>query len=95
MCPNCEGFYNFKHFDGGEVYTGDDNACNIIRIGDIKFKMFDGMIRTLKNVIYFMVEKKFNIYKVIGSIKIILQDRGMNFEDLKRVIKIIKSCYKR
>ncbi|KAH9744862.1 hypothetical protein KPL70_003863 [Citrus sinensis] len=41
---------NTKAVDGGRVLMGNNNVCNIVGIGSVKIKMFDGTIRSLHEV---------------------------------------------
>ena len=43
MCPNREMFLDFKEFNGGVVYMGNDSTYNMTGIGLIQIKMFDGI----------------------------------------------------
>ena len=52
MCPELDWFHNIKSYDGGKVYMGDDSTYKITGIGNIKLKMSDGMVRTLRDVRY-------------------------------------------
>ncbi|KAE8674175.1 hypothetical protein F3Y22_tig00111769pilonHSYRG00531 [Hibiscus syriacus] len=36
--------------NSGSVYLGDDRCCNIVGIGDVRIKMYDGSVRTLSVV---------------------------------------------
>ena len=44
MCPNREMFLDFKKFNGGVVYMGNDTTCKMMGIGSVQIKMFDGVI---------------------------------------------------
>jgi len=37
-----ERFSTFEKLDGGVVIMGNDHACQIVRIGTIRIKIFDG-----------------------------------------------------
>ena len=52
MCPNRDWFSSFEKLDGCSLVMGDDHPCNMEGIGIIQIKMFDGMIRELKEVRY-------------------------------------------
>ena len=47
-----EWFAGFEKLDGGLVMFGDDHTCQNEGIGIIRIKLFDEMIRELKNVMY-------------------------------------------
>ena len=43
---------DYQKIDGGKVILGDNRTCQVEGIGMVSFKMFDGIVRTLKNVRY-------------------------------------------
>jgi len=51
-------FASFSKLDGGLVSLGDGHTCQIEEIGTVRIKLFNGMIRELKNVRYFSQLKK-------------------------------------
>ena len=52
MCPNREWFSSFEKLEGCSVVMGDDHPCIMEGVGTIQIKMFDGMVRELKEVRY-------------------------------------------
>ena len=50
MTPNKEWFHTYRAVDSGSVLMGNDASCKVTGIGNIKIKMYDGMIRTLGDV---------------------------------------------
>ncbi|KAL0318292.1 UNVERIFIED_CONTAM: Retrovirus-related Pol polyprotein from transposon TNT 1-94 [Sesamum angustifolium] len=50
ITPNREWFTPYRSGNSGSVYLGDDRCCNIISVGDVRIKMYDGTIRTLYDV---------------------------------------------
>ncbi|KAH9696615.1 hypothetical protein KPL71_023232 [Citrus sinensis] len=50
MCPNKNLFTNYETCDGGIVVMGNDSSCRVVGRGSIRLKMFDGMIRELRDV---------------------------------------------
>ena len=52
MTSHREWFLNYRDIGGGKVILGNNHACNIKGIGDIKLKMHDGIIKTLTAVRY-------------------------------------------
>ncbi|KAH9668818.1 hypothetical protein KPL70_021529 [Citrus sinensis] len=50
MTSRREWFYTYKPISGGSVYMGDDNALEIVSVGTIKIKIFDGTIHTIEEV---------------------------------------------
>ena len=52
VCPKSEWFANFEKLDRGLVMFDDGHTCQIKGIGTVHIKLFDGMIRELKDVRY-------------------------------------------
>ncbi|KAK4431089.1 Retrovirus-related Pol polyprotein from transposon TNT 1-94 [Sesamum alatum] len=50
IMPNREWFTSYRSGNSGSVYFGDDRCCNIVGIGDVRIKMYDGTVRTLCDV---------------------------------------------
>ncbi|KAH9699562.1 hypothetical protein KPL71_024410 [Citrus sinensis] len=50
MWPNKNLFTNYETCDGGIVVMGNDSSCRVVGRGSIRLKMFDGMIRELRDV---------------------------------------------
>ena len=40
----------YKSTNSGCVYLGDDRCCNIVGIGDVRIRMYYGIVRTLCDV---------------------------------------------
>ena len=59
VCSNKDWFYNFEKLDGCSIVMGDDRPCNMEGIGIIPIKMFDGIVRELKNVGMYLSCKNF------------------------------------
>ncbi|KAE8731151.1 hypothetical protein F3Y22_tig00002840pilonHSYRG00482 [Hibiscus syriacus] len=62
ITPNREWFSTYRSVNYGSVYLGDDRCCNIVGIGDVRIKMYDGSVRTLSGK---MIAG--NIYRLLGS----------------------------
>lgn len=58
MTPNREWFETYKAGNMGSVRLADDKACGVVGIGQVKFRMYDGTIRTLTDVRHIPVMKK-------------------------------------
>ncbi|KAK2990113.1 hypothetical protein RJ640_002275 [Escallonia rubra] len=58
MCPHKEWFDCLTPCNGGTVLMGNDVVCEVMGIGTIKIKMFDGIVRTLGDVRYIPDLKK-------------------------------------
>jgi len=52
VCPKQEWFASFEKLDGGLVSFGNGHTCQIEGIGTVRIKLFDEMIRELKDVRY-------------------------------------------
>jgi len=50
--PKRECFASFEKLDGGLMSLGDGHTCQIKGIGTVHIKLFDEMMRKLKNVRY-------------------------------------------
>ena len=50
MCIHREWFKTYKPINDGVVYMGNDVTCNIVGIGSIQLKMFDGTNKILTDV---------------------------------------------
>jgi len=50
ITPNREWFMTYRSANSSCVYLGDDRCCNIVGIGDVRIRMYDGTIRTLCDV---------------------------------------------
>jgi hypothetical protein len=52
MTPHREWFCEYKRYDGGNVFLGDDSTTRIIAQGKVKLRLIDGRIRTLPCVLH-------------------------------------------
>jgi len=84
VCPNRDLFSSFEKLDGCSVIMGDDRPCNIKGIGTVQIKMFDGMIRELKEVRY-VPQFKRNIISV-GT----LETLGLEISIKDEILKMTK-----
>ncbi|KAL0321707.1 UNVERIFIED_CONTAM: Retrovirus-related Pol polyprotein from transposon TNT 1-94 [Sesamum calycinum] len=50
ITPNREWFSSYRSGNSGSIYLGDDRCCNIVGVGDVRIKMYDGTVRTLSDV---------------------------------------------
>jgi len=50
ITPYCDWFYTYEPILEGFVFMGNDYALEIVGVGTIKTKMFDGFVRTLQGV---------------------------------------------
>ena len=84
MTSRREWFQQYEPVLGGSVYMGDNHALEIVGIGSIKIKMYDGIIRTIQGVRHVTGLKK-NILS-LGQ----LNDLGCKTRIEKGFLKIIK-----
>ena len=50
VCPNRDLFSNFEKLFGCSIIMGDDRSCNIEEIGMVLIRLFDEIVRELKEV---------------------------------------------
>ena len=50
MTPKKDWFNTYRSVNYGSVLMGNDASCKVAGIGNIKIKMFDGVVRTLGDV---------------------------------------------
>ena len=50
MTSNKDWFDTYRLVNSGSILMGNDASCRVVRMGNIKVKMFDGVIRTLCDV---------------------------------------------
>ena len=48
--PHKDWFASYQIVNDGIVILRDNHSCKIVGVGNVKIKMFDGVIRTLTNV---------------------------------------------
>ena len=58
VCPKREWFSSFENIDGGVVFMGNDHTCQMVGIGIVRMKMFDGAVRELTEVRYMPALRK-------------------------------------
>ncbi|KAH9722810.1 hypothetical protein KPL70_006849 [Citrus sinensis] len=82
LCPIKEWFTDFRNLESGAVVMGNDQLCRTMGIGTIRLKMFDGMVRELKEVRFVPALKKNQIS--VGALeakgyKVTIEDGIMKF----------------
>ena len=50
MTPRKDWLFDFKETNGGKVLMGNNVSCTVEGIGSIRIKMWDGTVRTMKEV---------------------------------------------
>ncbi|KAH9752745.1 Integrase catalytic domain-containing protein [Citrus sinensis] len=82
LCPIKKWFTDFRNLESGAVVIGNNQPCHTIGIGTIRLKMFDRMVRELKEVRFVPALKK-NLISV-GALeakgyKVTIEDDTMKF----------------
>ncbi|KAH9763991.1 Integrase catalytic domain-containing protein [Citrus sinensis] len=82
LCPIKEWFTNFRNLESGAVVMGNDQPYRTMGIGTIRLKIFDGMVRELKEVRFVLTLKKNLIF--VGALeakgyKVTIEDGIMKF----------------
>jgi len=49
-CPYKDSFSTYMLLDSGVMLVGNDAQCNVVGIGTIHIKTYDGILRTLTNI---------------------------------------------
>jgi hypothetical protein len=52
VCPRSDWFDSFRKVSGGTVTLADGSTLSVVRVGAVRFWMWDGMIRTITYVRY-------------------------------------------
>jgi hypothetical protein len=63
MCPNKHLFSRLEDFDGGVMLMGNDDVCDIKRIGTIHLKIHNGIVKTLTEV-WYVPDLKKNLFSL-------------------------------
>ena len=86
MTPKKDWFDTYKSYNGGMVQMGNDATCPVIKIGTVKIKMFDGVMRVLS-----IVKHVPNLRKNLVSLGV-LDDLGYSYSSKGRIMKITKGA---
>ena len=82
--PIKDWFETYKLVNSGSVLMGNDASCKVVRMGNIRVKMFDGIIRTLCDFRYVPDLRK-NLIS-LGT----LDGNGFNYKTENGVMKVRK-----
>ena len=52
ICPRSEMFASFGKLDGGVMLSDDGHTCRVTGIGAVHIRLYDGIMRELKEVRY-------------------------------------------
>ncbi|KAL4291509.1 hypothetical protein GQ457_14G011390 [Hibiscus cannabinus] len=67
MTSRREWFHNYEPISGGSVYSCNDHALEIVGVGTIKLKMYDGTIKIVRDVRHVKgLKKKSIILRTVG-----------------------------
>ncbi|XP_058085240.1 probable glutamate carboxypeptidase PLA3 isoform X2 [Magnolia sinica] len=86
MIPHRSWFTSYRECDGRRVFMGNDNACNVVDVGRVRIKMFDGMEGTLIEVRHIP-----NLKKNLISLSAI-EAIGCKFTGVNSVLKVSKGA---
>jgi hypothetical protein len=86
VTPNSDWFDIYRLVNSGIVTMGNGAYCKITGIGNIRIKMFDGVVRTLCDVRY-VPEVKNNLIS-LGTLDL----NGYSYKSVGRVMKVTKSA---
>jgi hypothetical protein len=86
MTPNRDWFNTYKSVNSGIVTMGNGAHCKITGIGNIRIKMFDGVVRTLCDVRHVLeVEKKLISLGILDS-------NNYGYKSVDGVMKVTKGA---
>ena len=88
MTPKKDWFDTYRLVNSGSVLMGNDASYRVIRMGNIRVKMFNDVIRTLCDVIHVPDLRK-NLIS-LGT----LDDNGFNYKSSNGVMKVSKGFLK-
>ena len=83
MCPNRDWFSSFEKLDRYFGVMADDHPCHMEGICTVLVKMFDGMVRELKDVRY-VPQLKRNLISV-GALKALGLEVSISDDVLKMI----------
>ena len=86
MTSRREWFHQYESIAGGCVYTCNDQELNVVGVGSIKMKMFDGAVRTIQGVRHVEGMKK-NLLS-LGQ----FDDLGCRMESERGIMKIVRGA---
>jgi hypothetical protein len=86
VTPNRDWFDTYRSVNSGIVTMGNGAHCKIIGIGNIRIKMFDGVVRTLCDVRH-VPEVENNLISVD-----ILDSNGYGYKSIGGVMKVTKGA---
>jgi len=84
ICLRSKWFSSLEQMDGGVVIMGNDAACQMVWIGTVWIKMFDGVVRDLTGVRYVPQMEK-NIISVRA-----VESKGLKVTMENGIFKITK-----
>ena len=84
MTPNKDWFDTYRLVNYGSVMMGNDASCRVVGMGNIRVKMFDGVIRTLCDVRH-VLDLRNNMIS-LGT----LDGNGFNYQSTTIVMKVSK-----
>ena len=86
MTPKKDWFNTCMSVNSCSVLMGNDTSCKVARIGNIRIKMFDGVVKTLCDVRHVLDLRKNRIS--LGT----LYYNGFSYKSTSRVMKMSKGA---
>ena len=84
MTHNKDWFDTYRLVNSGSIMMGNDASCRVVRMGNIRLKMFDGVIRMLCDVRHVLDLRK-NLIS-LGTLK----SNDFSFKSANGVMKVSK-----
>ena len=84
MTSNKDWFITYRLVNSSSIMMGNDALCRVVRIGNLRVKMFDGVIKTLCDVRHVPDLRK-NLIS-LGN----LDGNGFNYKSTNGVMKVSK-----
>ncbi|MGV7343109.1 hypothetical protein PJI17_30885, partial [Mycobacterium kansasii] len=86
MTPHRSWFTSYRECDGGKVFMGNGFACNVVAVGMVRIRMFDGVKRTLIDVRH-VPDLKQNLIS-LG----VLEAKGCKYTGIDSALKVSKGA---
>ena len=84
MTPRRDWFLEYESLEGGTVLMGNNMSCNVVGIGKVRLRMWDGLVKVLENVRH-IPDLKRNLIS-LGM----LDTKGYSYKSQGGVLKVIK-----
>ena len=84
MTPRRDWFLEYESLEGGTVLMGNNMSCNVVGIGKVRLRMWDGSVKVLENVRH-IPDLKRNLIS-LGM----LDTKGYSYKSQGGMLKVIK-----